>query len=114
MALPEQSCETPPTPTGSVGFGWEEDQGVVSRVVYTHDRHPDGCTAGVHISAIQLIDGRIDTASEAPGIYIECDPYSGITISQARSLAVMLVESASQLESWIETFGSAAEQSADR
>lgn len=114
MAPTKQSCETPSTPTGSVGTGWEEDQGIVSRVVYSHDRYPDGCTAGVHVSAIQLIDGRIDTTSEAPGIYIECNPYSGLTISQARSLAVMLVESASQLESWIETFGSAAEQSEDR
>lgn len=114
MAPTEQSCETPPTPTGAEGSEWDEDQGSVSRVVYTRDRYPDGCTAGVHISAIQLIDGRIDTASEAPGIYIECNPYSGLTISQARSLAVMLVESASQLESWIETFGSAGEQSEDR
>lgn len=103
----------PSTPTGSIGTEWEVDQGVASRVVYTPDRYPDGCTARVHISAIQFEDGRFDTDADIPGIYVDCHPDSGLTTVQARSLALMIIESASQLEGWIEAFGDVTDQSAD-
>ena len=105
MAPSGRSCEMPATPTGSIGTEWEVDQGVASRVVYTPDRYPDGCTVGVHVSAIQFEDGSFDTGAEIPGIYVDCHPDSGLTTEQARSLAQMLIASASQLESWIEIFG---------
>jgi hypothetical protein len=108
-----RSCEKPATPTGSIGTEWEVDQGVASRIVYTPDRYIDGFPAGVHISAIQFEDGSFDTDAEIPEIYVDCHPDSGLTTEQARSLALMLFESASQLEGWIEAFGDATDHSAD-
>ncbi|WP_370501329.1 hypothetical protein NWT09_15665 [Mycolicibacterium sp. jd] len=90
------------------------DQGVASRVVYTPDRFAAECTAGVRISAVQVEDGSFETASEIPHIYLDCHPDSGLTIENARALALILTESAAQLESWIEMFGAVTDPRDDR
>lgn len=114
MAQSARSCEKPATPTGSLCTEWEVDQGIASRVVYKPERHPVGCTACVHISAIQVEDGSFETAHEAPHIYLDCHPDSGLTIENARALAPILIESAAQLEGWIEIFGAVTNPGANR
>ena len=99
---------------GQLCTEWELDQGIASRVVYTPDRFPAGCTAGVRISAIQVEDGSFETAADVPHIYLEFHPDSGLTIENARALALVLTESAAQLESWIEMFGAVTDPGADR
>jgi len=84
------------------------------RVVYTPERFPAGCTAGVRISAIQVEDGSFETAAKAPHVYLDGHPDSGLTIEYARALALILTESAAQLESWIEMLGAVADPGADR
>ncbi|MDZ4292412.1 MAG: hypothetical protein U1C47_10855, partial [Hydrogenophaga sp.] len=68
------------------------DQGIASRVVYTRDRFPSGCTVGFRISAIQFEDGSFETAAEVPHLYLVCHPDSGLTIENARALALILAE----------------------
>ena len=114
VAMSSRSCEEPPTPIGSLCSEWELDQGIASRVVYTPDRFPAGCTAGVRISAIQVEDGSFETAADVPHIYLEFHPDSGLTIENARALALVLTESAAQLESWIEMFGAVADPGVER
>lgn len=114
MAMSSRSCEDPATPIGSLCTEWEFDQGIASRVVYTPDRFPAGCTAGVRVSAIQVEDGSFQTAAEVPHIYLDCHPDSGLTIENAGALALILTESAAQLESWIEMFGAVADPGAER
>lgn len=114
VAMSRRSCEEPASPVGSLCTEWELDQGVASRVVYTPDRFPAGCTVGVRISAIQVEDGSFETAADAPHIYLEFHPDSGLTIENARALALVLTESAAQLESWIEMFGAVADPGAER
>lgn len=99
VAMSSRSHEEPATPIGSLCTEWELDQGIASRVVYTPDRFPAGCTAGVRISAIQVEDGSFETAADVPHIYLEVHPDSGLTIENARALALVLTESAAQLES---------------
>ena len=98
-AMSSRSHEEPATPIGSLCTEWELDQGIASRVVYTPDRFPAGCTAGVRIIAIQVEDGSFETAADVPAIYLEFHPDSGLTIENARALALVLTESAAQLES---------------
>lgn len=89
MATSSRSHKEPATPIGSICTEWELDQGVASRVVYTPERFPAGCMAGVRISAIQVVDGSFETAAEVPHIYLDCHPDSGLTIDTCpRSLTV--------------------------
>lgn len=114
VAMSSRSHEEPATPIGSICTEWELDQGIAYRVVYTPDRFPAGCTAGVHISAIQVKNGSFETSAEVPHIYLDCHPDSGLTITNARALALILTESAAQLESWIEMFGAVTDPGDDR
>lgn len=114
VAMSSRSHEEPATPINSICTEWELDQGIAYRVVYTPDRFPAGCKAGVHISAIQVKDGSFETSAEVPHIYLDCHPDSGLTITNARALALILTESAAQLESWIEMFGAVPDPGDDR
>ncbi len=86
----------------------------IPRRLHTRNRFPAGCTAGVRISAVQVEDGSFETAAEVPHIILDCHPDSGLTIENARALALILTESAAQLESWIEMFGAVADPGAER
>lgn len=98
-----------PLPTGvAAGSGWQPDDPLPYRVVMGEIRAVTDHNVAVQTVAIQFADGRIDDGRiKAPTVTISRGGYNGrgLSSSQARGLAAVLLEAADELDGWIEPSG---------
>ena len=91
-----------PIPTGARPDIWQDDAPMPYRVLLGEVRGVDGIDidrVSVQPTAVQFSDGRVDDGSvhEPPHVYLGDD---GLSSSQARELASLLVEAADQADRW--------------
>jgi hypothetical protein len=95
-------------PTGVAAVDdWRPNDPLSYRVVLGAGRGVTGHNVVVQTSAIQFADGRIDDGGiVAPSVTIShaCDNGRGLSTTQARELAAVLLEAADELDRWIEPF----------
>lgn len=90
-----------PLPPGATTSDLWTDWDNKLRVIFTEDRQIDGGTGeAVYASAIQFLDGTINTADgeDLPRIWL--GEYTGLSSKQTRSLAADLTELADIVDQW--------------
>jgi hypothetical protein len=96
-----------PLPTGVAAVDdWHPNDPLPYRVVLGAGRGVTDHNAVVQTVAIQFADGRIDDGRiEAPTVTISRADYNGrgLSSTQARELAAVLLEAADELDGWIES-----------
>ena len=96
-----------PLPTGVAAVDdWQPNDPLPYRVVLGAGRGVTDHTVRVQTSAIQFADGRIDDGRiKAPTLTISHAGYNGrgLSSTQARELAAVLLEAADELDGWIES-----------
>ena len=112
------TCNTDvPPPDGAEGDIWEQSTnpaaiGITTqrhRVVFTVPRcvlNSTGdplCSPIVTAQAVQWESGALDIAGlvEPPTVSVECDGAQGLTINQARELALCILHAVFQIEGWL-------------
>jgi hypothetical protein len=89
-----------PLPVGAVFGGiWEENDPQPERLIFGPERSVTDTNLGIWTSAIQWVDGRMATEPEPPRVHIEGD--INLNSDQARELAAVLLEAASELDRWL-------------
>jgi hypothetical protein len=91
---------TPDAPIGTTADTWQPEN---YRVVFGPPRSlPSREDFTVTTTAIQLRDGTIDDGEiiEPPHVYLDANSDKGLTVGQARRLAVMLMDAADEIEGW--------------
>jgi hypothetical protein len=92
-----------PIPAGAAKTDeWQDDSPLPYRLLFGELRGVDGLhldRVSVQPTAVQFSDGRVDDGSvhEPPHVYLGDD---GLSSSQARELASLLVEAADQADRW--------------
>ena len=92
-----------PIPAGAAKTDeWQDDSPLPYRLLFGELRGVDGLhldRVSVQPTAVQFSDGRVDDGSvhEPPHVYLGDD---GLSNSQARELASLLVEAADQADRW--------------
>lgn len=89
-----------PTPPGAEPDNWWDDDPQDFRVLYGVSRGVDDHKLIVQTSALQYRDGSINTSDDPPRVSVDIHYDSGLSSSQARELASVLLEAAAEVDGW--------------
>ncbi|KUI27747.1 hypothetical protein AU194_21875 [Mycobacterium sp. GA-2829] len=89
--------------------GWQDDEGRPYRIFSGRDRRVSGVEGVIGTSAVQYSDGTIEASQDdGPHIWLGIAVNEAINSSQARQLAALLLETADEVDQWVEAPSSGA------